>query len=220
MRFRKAFLFFKPLGLLFSTFLESPCLYRGHNWKPPHLPTPLLNFCNYMLWWHKPLDVQCPLKNDAIENMGIGREKEGSFDSKGYFHSRVSSIWFGDSIGEWNHPHHYNYPQIQSLNRSMERLWKVMQNRRNFPTGAPIQPQRIPRRRLIRAICLQKAASVYLHPITDLSMAALMYPHLLVSYPLSNSNHPSSTMQTMHQMRFVAGMPGVRHIYSGSHVHQ
>ncbi|KAK0200581.1 hypothetical protein DFS33DRAFT_1508887 [Desarmillaria ectypa] len=31
----------------------------------------LLNFCNYILWWHKPLDVQYPLQGKAIEDMGI-----------------------------------------------------------------------------------------------------------------------------------------------------
>ncbi|PBK82991.1 hypothetical protein ARMGADRAFT_1067962 [Armillaria gallica] len=35
----------------------------------------LLNFCNYILWWHKPLDVQYPLNVSTIDAMmGLGSE--------------------------------------------------------------------------------------------------------------------------------------------------
>ncbi|KAK0432796.1 hypothetical protein EV421DRAFT_1460040 [Armillaria borealis] len=32
----------------------------------------LLNFCNYILWWHKPLDVQYPLNFPTIDGMALG----------------------------------------------------------------------------------------------------------------------------------------------------
>ncbi len=35
----------------------------------------LLNFCNYILWWHKPLDVQYPLNVPTIDAM-MGRRSE------------------------------------------------------------------------------------------------------------------------------------------------
>ncbi|SJL14877.1 uncharacterized protein ARMOST_18352 [Armillaria ostoyae] len=95
----------------------------------------LLNFCNYILWWHKPLDVQCPLKNDAIEDMGIEREKEGSFDSKGYFHSRVSSIWFGDHIGE-----------MESSSSSSLQLFTdtVLESEHGAPVESDAEPKEFP----------------------------------------------------------------------------
>ncbi|KAK0432797.1 hypothetical protein EV421DRAFT_1719237 [Armillaria borealis] len=51
----------------------------------------LLNFCNYILWWHKPLDVQCPLKGKAIEDMGI---EWAQFEP---INSSTSSLRSGDS---------------------------------------------------------------------------------------------------------------------------
>ncbi|PBK68219.1 hypothetical protein ARMSODRAFT_1085523 [Armillaria solidipes] len=52
----------------------------------------LLNFCNYILWWHKPLDVQYPLKGKAIEDMGI---EWAQFES---INSSTSSLRSGDSV--------------------------------------------------------------------------------------------------------------------------
>ncbi|PBK87656.1 hypothetical protein ARMGADRAFT_449722 [Armillaria gallica] len=147
----------------------------------------LLNFCNYMLWWHKPLDVQCPLKNDAIENMGIGREKEGSFDSKGYFHSRVSSIWFGDSIGEME--------SSSSLQLSTD---TVLESEHGAPVESDAEPKEFPDR------CT--------HPASENTSSSANSRHLppksgvrVLTPNNGSNNHPSSTMQTMHQMRFVAG---------------
>ncbi|KAK0451174.1 uncharacterized protein EV420DRAFT_1274469 [Desarmillaria tabescens] len=52
----------------------------------------LLNFCNYILWWHKPLDVQYPLQNKAIEDMGIKWMQSESMNSTN------SSFLSGESI--------------------------------------------------------------------------------------------------------------------------
>ncbi|KAK0219428.1 hypothetical protein EDD85DRAFT_346767 [Armillaria nabsnona] len=35
----------------------------------------LLNFCNYILWWHKPLNVQYPLNFPDIDNVDLGRSR-------------------------------------------------------------------------------------------------------------------------------------------------